>query len=179
MFKKILLGLAVVLVLFLGYVATRPADFKIARSASIAAPPAKVHAVVNNLRKWNDWSPWAKMDPAMKTTYSGPESGVGAATAWAGNSQVGEGKMTITKSTPGQLVQMELVFLKPMAATNTVDFSLKPEGKGTQIEWSMTGRHNFVGKVFSTLMDMDKMVGADFEKGLATLKAMLEAPAKK
>jgi len=178
MFKKILIVLVVALAAFAAYVATRPADFTITRSASMAASPAKVFGVVNDLHQWNDWSPWAKLDPDMKTVYEGPSKGVGAISSWTGNNKVGEGKMTLVKSEPNSLVSFQLEFLKPMKANNTVDFSFKPEGKGTLVTWTMSGKNSFVGKAFCAFMNMDKMVGGDFESGLANLKALVEAKKK-
>ena len=172
--KKILLGFLAVLVVFLIVVACQPPDFAIARSAAMAAAPAAVFAQVNDFHKWEAWSPWAKLDPAMKTTYEGPSSGTGAIYSWAGNDQVGEGRMTIVDSRPGELVRIKLEFLKPFPATNQADFAFKGEGAQTSVTWTMTGRKNFLQKGFCMFMDMDKMVGGDFEKGLAQMKAVVE-----
>jgi uncharacterized protein YndB with AHSA1/START domain len=174
MLKKILLGIVGFIVVVLVVAALQPADFKITRTATIAAPPADVFAQVNELRKWEAWSPWAKLDPAMKVTYDGPPAGTGASYAWAGNSQVGEGRMTITESRSPELVRMKLEFLKPFAAVNDTEFAFKPETNQTVVTWSMSGKNNFVSKVFCLFMNMDKMVGKDFEKGLAQLKAVAE-----
>lgn len=179
MLKKILIGLAVLIVLFAGFVSTRPADFKITRSTVIAASPAKVFAQVNDFHRWAAWSPWDKMDLSMKKTFEGPASGKGTMYSWAGNGKVGEGKMTLTESKAPELIQIQLDFLKPMKDTNQCEFSFKPEGKGTQVTWSMTGKHNFVSKAFCVFMDMDKMVGGDFEKGLEALKTVSEGSSKK
>ncbi len=130
MLKFILIGLAAIIVIFLVVAAFRPDDFRVTRTAIIAAPPAVVFDQINDLHKWNEWSPWAKMDPNARNTYDGPPTGVGASMAWAGE-KVGAGKMTITDSKPGELVQMRLEFIKPFTATNTVDFTLKPEGNQT------------------------------------------------
>ena len=177
MLKSILIGLAVVIVIFVIVVASRPADFRIARSATFAASAPAVFEQVNNLHKFNDWSPWAKIDPNAKATFDGPPAGVGSSFAWAGNSEVGEGRMTIMESKPGELVRMKLEFIKPFAATNTAEFTLKPEGNGTNLTWSMTGQNGFMAKAFSMFVDCDKMVGSQFEKGLASLKAIVEKPA--
>lgn len=179
MLKKILIVAVVALAAFAIYVNSRPADFTVTRSASINASPAKVHGIVNNMRRWNEWSPWAKRDPKMKTTYEGPESGVGAAQGWEGNKEVGSGKMTLTKSVPAQLVAFKLEFFKPFKGENQVEFSFKPEGKGTQVVWTMTGKYNFISKAICLFMDMDRMIGGDFEAGLAGLKGLAEGPAKK
>jgi len=174
MLKKILIVIGLAVVVFLVVAALQPADFKITRSAVIAAPPAAVFEQVNDYHKWQAWSPWAKMDPAMKQTYEGPASGTGASYSWAGNSKVGEGRMTITDSQPAKLVAMRLEFLKPFAATNTADFTFVPEGNGTKVTWAMTGKNNFMAKACGLIMNMDKLVGADFEKGLSNLKEIAE-----
>lgn len=169
MLKKIALALVLILVVLAGYVATRPADFRIVRSRTVAAPPEVVHAYVNDFHKWPEWSPWEKLDPAMKRDFSGAPAGTGAAYHWSGNSDVGEGQMTITDSRPAQSVTIRLEFLKPFAATSTSQFDFTPSGSGTNVTWAMNGHNNFMAKAFSAFMDMDKMVGADFEKGLAGL----------
>jgi hypothetical protein len=169
MLKKIALVLVLILVVLAGYVATRPADFRIVRSRTVVAPPEVVHAYVNDFHKWSEWSPWEKLDPAMKREYSGAPAGTGAAYHWSGNNDVGEGHMTITDSRPAQSVTIRLEFLKPFAATNTTQFDFAPTGSGTNVTWAMNGHNNFMAKAFSAFMDMDKMVGTDFEKGLAGL----------
>ena len=179
MLKKILIGLAVIAVVFLIVVAFQPADYRVTRTATIAAPPAVVFAQVDDLRQWEAWSPWAKMDPAMKVTYAGPAAGAGAISGWAGNSEVGEGRMTITESRPSELIRFHLEFFKPMAGTSASEFTFKPEGNQTVVTWTMTGKNNFIGKAFCLFMNMDKMVGGDFEKGLASLKSIAEAGARK
>ena len=169
MLKKIAIALVLILVVLAGYVATRPADFRIVRSRTVAAAPDVVHAYVNDFHKWPEWSPWEKLDPAMKREYSGAPSGTGAAYHWSGNDEVGEGHMTITDSRPPQSVTIRLEFLKPFAATSTTQFDFAPSGSGTNVTWAMAGHNNFMAKAFSAVMDMDKIVGADFEKGLAAL----------
>ena len=179
MLKKILVGIVAVIAVFLVVVALQPADFRIARTATIAAPPSTVFAQVNDFHQWEAWSPWEKLDPSMKKTFEGPSSGVGSIYSWVGNDQVGEGRMTLMESKPAELIRIKLEFLKPFAATNTAEFAFKPEGTGTSVTWSMEGKKNFVSKAFCLFMNMDKMVGGDFEKGLAQMKAVVEAPAKK
>jgi polyketide cyclase/dehydrase/lipid transport protein len=169
MLKKIALVLLLIVVGLAVFVATRPAEFRIVRSRTVAAPPDVVHAYVNDLHKWPEWSPWEKLDPAMKREYSGAPAGPGAAYHWSGNDDVGEGRMTIMGSRPPQSVTIRLEFLKPFAATNTTQFDFAPSGSGTNVTWAMTGHNNFMAKAFSAFMDMDKMVGTDFEKGLAGL----------
>ena len=178
MIKKILIALALIVIVFLVVVALRPADFRITRSTSIAAPPAAVFAHVNDFHKWEAWSPWAKLDPSMKTTFEGPAEGPGSIYMWSGNSEVGEGRMTLKESHPSDLVRIKLEFLKPIAATNTTEFTFKPEGNQTAVTWNMTGTNNFMSKAFDLVMNMDKMVGKDFEKGLAQLKAKVESAPK-
>jgi len=176
MLKYILIGLAAILVIFLIVVALQPADFRITRSATIAAPASVVFEQVNDFHKWNDWSPWAKLDPNAKNSFEGPPAGVGACFAWAGNNEVGEGRMTITDSKPNELVLMKIEFIKPFTATNTTEFTFKPEGNQTAATWTMSGHNNFIGKAMGLIMNCDKMVGGQFEKGLANLKAIVEKP---
>jgi hypothetical protein len=178
MLKKILLALALLVAVFVIVVALRPADFRVTRSATIAAPAAVIFGQVNDLHKWEAWSPWAKIDPAMKQTYEGTPAGTGAIYSWVGNSEVGEGRMTITESRPEELVRIKLEFLKPFATVNTTEFHFKPEGKQTTVTWSMAGTNNFMAKAFCLFMNMDKMVGGDFEKGLAQMKSVAETASK-
>ena len=179
MLKKILIGLLLLLLVLAVIVALQPSQYRVERSVTVAAPPAVVFPQVNELKKWEAWSPWAKMDPAMKQTYEGPAAGTGASYAWAGNNQVGEGRMTITESRPSELIRFHLEFFKPMAGTNTAEFTFKPEGDQTTVTWSMTGDKNFIAKAMCLFMSMDKMVGGQFEKGLADLKSVAEAANKK
>lgn len=178
MFKKILIGLAVVIVVFVIVVATRPSEFRVARSVTMSAPAAAIFPHVNELKKWEPWSPWMKMDPNAKSTFEGPAAGKGAVMGWAGNNQVGEGRMTITESKPNELVHFHLEFYKPMAGTSEAEFTFKPEGNATVVTWSMTGRNNFIAKAMCMFMNMDKMVGGEFEKGLNSIKAIVEAAPK-
>ncbi len=175
MLKKILIVIGVIVVAFVIIVALQPAEFHVARTATVAAPAEVVFAQVNELKKWEAWSPWVKIDPAMKQTYEGPASGIGAISRWAGNNQVGEGSMTITESRPNELLRFTLEYIKPMAGTSTAEFSFRPEGNQTSITWSMSGRNNFIAKAMCLFMNMDKMVGGQFEKGLAQLKSITEA----
>ncbi len=177
--KKIAIGLLAVIVVLVAVIATRPADFKIERSAAMAAPPEIVFAHVNDFHEWAGWSPWDKMDPSMKRTYSGPASGVGASYHWVGNDKVGEGQMTIVESVPSEKVSIKLEFLKPFAATNPTTFTFALKDGATQVTWAMTGTNNFMMKGMGLFMNMDKMVGDDFERGLAQMKVHAEADAKK
>jgi hypothetical protein len=178
MFKKILIAIAVIVVVFVIIVALQPSDFRVARSATIAAPAPAVFAQVNDFHKWEAWSPWAKLDPAAKNSFEGPPAGIGAIFRWAGNHEVGEGSMTIIESRPSELVRIKLEFLKPFAGTNTAEFNFKPEGNQTAVTWIMEGRNNFIAKAFCLFMSMDKMVGGQFEKGLASMKSVVEAAPK-
>ena len=148
-------------------------------STRIAAPPDVVFGLVNDFHAWDKWSPWAKLDPNMKTTYGGPPSGLGATYAWTGDSKVGEGNMRITESKPPEKVGIRLEFLKPMAGLCQTDFTFKPEAGGTAVSWVMSGTNDFVGKAFSLFMDMDAMIGKDFEKGLGAMRTEAEAEAKR
>jgi len=179
MLRKILIALAVLIIVLVIIVATRPGTYRVTRAATMAAPPAVVYAQIADFHRWDAWSPWAKLDPAMKTTYSGPASGPGAAYAWAGNDKVGEGKMLITGAKPGQEVDIKLDFLKPWEATSATVFALEPAGPGTKVTWSMSGESNFVMKAMSLVTDMDANIGKDFEKGLASMKSVSEAEAKR
>lgn len=178
MLVKILIAVAVVIAALAGYVATQPGEFQVTRSATIAAPAPAVFVQVNELRKWPAWSPWAKKDPQMKQTYEGPPAGTGAATSWVGNKDVGEGRMTIVESRPAELIRFKLEFLEPFAATNSAEFTFQPEGGGTRVTWTMQGQSNFIGKALHLAFDFDKMIGADFEQGLAGIKRIVESGPK-
>jgi hypothetical protein len=178
MLEIILISLAVIVIVFVVIVAVQPSEFLIARSAPISASPGAVFAQVNDFHKWEAWNPWAKIDPAMKQTYDGAPAGTGAIYTWAGNREVGEGRMTIIESRPSDLIRVKLEFMKPFRATNIALFTMKPEGKQTVVTWSMTGKNNFMAKAIHLFMNMDKMIGGQFEKGLAEMKAVAEAPPK-
>ena len=171
----ILLALALVAILLLVVIAGQPDDFKLTRETKIAAPREKIFPHVNDLRAWEAWSPWAKLDPNAKNSFEGPASGVGAAMAWSGNKKVGEGRMTITESQVNELIGFRLDFVRPFKATNTAEFAFRAEGNQTRVTWSMAGQSNFFFKIFGLLMNCEQMAGKDFEKGLASLKAVAEA----
>jgi hypothetical protein len=177
MLKKILFAVAAALAVLVLVIALQPATFHVERSALIAAPPEVVRARVDDFHSWSAWSPWEKLDPNMKRSYEGPPSGVGAKYAWVGNNEVGEGRMTIEKSGPSQ-VAIKLEFLKPFEATNIATFTFTPAAAGTKTTWAMDGKNNFMSKAFHLVMDMDKMIGADFERGLAAMKSAAEASTK-
>ena len=172
---KIILALLVVVVIgILGLALTKPDDFRVQRSTSIKAPPEKVFALINDFHDWPQWSPWEHKDPAMKRSYSGPESGKSAAYAWEGDKNVGHGGMEIVESSPPSKIVLKLDFLKPFEAHNMVDFSLERSGDATNVVWAMYGPSPFMAKVMTVFVSMDKMVGNDFEAGLANLKAAAE-----
>jgi hypothetical protein len=179
MLKIILIAIPVIIVVFPIIVAMQPSSYRVARSLVIAAPPDAVFPHVNELKKWEAWNPWGKIDPAMKETYEGPPSGVGAVYAWVGNNKVGEGRMTITASRPNELVQLKLEFFKPMSGVSIAEFTFKPEGGQTITTWDMNGEKNFMAKAFHLFINMDKMIGGQFEKGLADLKTVAETAARK
>jgi hypothetical protein len=184
MFKKILIAIAVivvvVVVVLVPVIAMQPATFMVSRTTSIAAPPAEVFALVNDFHKWDIWSPWAKLDPAMKSTFEGPTSGTGAINAWVGNDKVGEGRQTILESKPGELVRVKLEFIKPFAQVAEVEIAFSGAGNGTNVIWTMKGDNNFMSKAMCLFLGgMDKMVGPDFEKGLAQLKTAAESATQK
>src|SRR3954471_18468555 len=169
MIKKILIGLTALILLFFIVVSTRPADFRVERSATIAGSPGALFEQVNDHHKFAVWNPFLKLDPNVKNTYSGPDSGVGAVCSWEGNSNIGAGSSTIIESKPGELVRMRMDWKRPMEGTSTVDFTFKPEGDKTVVTWAMYGKNGFMGKLFSVFMDCDKMCGPQFERGLANL----------
>lgn len=172
---KIALGVTASLVAaFLGFVAMQPSEYRIARSARMAAPPAAVFGRVDVLKRWKDWSPWAKRDPAARESYEGPEGGKGAVFRWAGNAEVGEGSLTILESVPASRIRLRLDFVKPFEDTALVDFDFRDVGGATEVVWGMSGRNGFLSKLFCLFVDMDAMVGGDYEKGLAALKALVE-----
>ena len=171
----VLAAIAAIVVLLVIIVALQSADFRITRSATIAAPPADVFAQVNDFHNWNAWSPWAKIDPAMKQTYEGPPAGAGASYSWVGNSKVGEGAMAITESQPNDRISIKLEFRKPFKATNAAEFTFQSADAQTVVTWTMTGKKNFITKAFGLVMSMDKMVGGMFEQGLAQMQAVVEA----
>ncbi len=179
MLPYILIGVAVVIALLVILIAIQPAAFRIERSILVNAPPATVFEQVNDFRAWAAWSPWDKIDPNLQRTYSGPPSGPGTAYAWIGNSKVGQGNMTLTDSTPPERLRLRLEFLKPFKATNTAEFTFKPQVDQTLVNWAMAGRRNFAMKAFGLLMNFDKLVGGDFEKGLVALKAVAESQASR
>ncbi|MBO9522371.1 MAG: SRPBCC family protein [Nocardioidaceae bacterium] len=148
-------------------------EFTVSRRTTIAAPAEKVRPLIEDFHAWQSWSPWEGLDPNLERTYTGPDSGVGAHYAWKGNSKAGQGSMEITGITP-ERIDITLAFLKPWKATNQVHFEVTSEGQSTEVTWTMAGEHRGLGRLFALFMNMDKLVGKDFEKGLAGLKQQAE-----
>lgn len=179
MLIKIFIGLAVIVVVFLVAAALQPSDLRVERSIVVSAPAALAFGQLNDLHKWEAMSPYVRYDPAAKYTFDGPATGVGATVAWAGNSKVGVGRMTIVDSRPNEFIRMKLEFLKPFACTNTAEFTFRAAGSETKVTWAMYGENKFIGKAMGLVMDMDKMIGSDFEVGLTNLKNLVETAARK
>jgi uncharacterized protein YndB with AHSA1/START domain len=169
MLRTILLGVLAVLVVAIAFIASRPSSFVIERSAVVLAQPQRVFPLLNDFHQWSRWSPYEKLDPDMKRTFEGPASGPGASYAWAGNRQAGEGRMKIVEASPGQFVKIDLELQRPFPARSQATFTLFPLEGGTRVIWSMKGQNGFLGKAMSLVVDMDALVGKDFEQGLANL----------
>jgi len=171
-----LLGVAVVLLIagVLVLAATKPDSFRVQRGATIKAPPEKIFALINDFKAWPSWSPWEQKDPAMKRSYGARTSGKGATYAWEGNKDVGQGSMEIAESIPSSKIALKLDFQKPFEAHNRVEFALEPSGGATGVTWAMQGDTPYFAKIIHVFIDMDNMVGKDFESGLAKLKAAAE-----
>lgn len=174
MFKKIALAAVVLVAAVLLFAATRPDSFRVQRSTSIKASPEKVFPLIADFHAWGAWSPWEKLDPAMKRTHSGAPSGKGAAYAWDGNNDVGAGRMEIAEVVPPSRITIKLDFSRPMEGHNTAEFTLVPKGDASEVTWAMFGPSPYLLKLIGLFLDMDKMIGKDFEAGLANLKALAE-----
>jgi hypothetical protein len=174
MLWKMLLAFLMALAIVGGLILIQPGTYSVTRSATIAAPASVLFSQVNDFHNWPGWSPWENIDPAMKRAYEGPASGVGSAYMWSGNDKAGAGKMIIRGSDPNERIGIQLAFTKPYASTSVIAFALKPEGAGTKVTWTMTGDNNFALKAISLFYGMDKVVGPDFERGLAQLKTLAE-----
>lgn len=166
--------LAVAIAGLLGFAASRPDSFRVQRTASIKAPPERIYPLINDLKGWTAWSPYEKKDPAMKRTMSGVTAGKGAVYEWDGNKEVGKGRMEIAEATPPTRVLIKLDFIEPFEGHNMAEFALQPKGDTTDVTWSIAGPAPFVHKLMSVFFDMDKMIGHDFEIGLANLKSLAE-----
>lgn len=178
MLKTILLTVAAILatgiIVVLILAAMKPDIFTLQRSLAINAPPERVFPLINEFKNWTQWSPWEKLDPNLKRDYSGAPAGVGAVYAWEGDKKVGQGRMEIVEAVPSSKVALKLDFIKPFEAHNNVTFALEPAGSATNVTWTMTGPTPFIGKIFHVFVNMDRMVGAEFEKGLASMKTAAE-----
>ncbi len=174
MIKTIVIVVVALIAGVLIFAATKPDTFRVQRSASIKAPPEKVFALINDFKRWDAWSPWEKKDPAMKRTFGATTAGKGATYAWEGNKDVGQGSMEIVESITPNKVALKLDFVKPLEAHNIVVFTLEPKGGATNVTWAMEGPVPYFAKIIHVFLDMDIMVGKDFEAGLASLKAIAE-----
>ena len=174
MFKIIIATMILLVVTLLIYAATKPDTFRVQRTVSINAPPNKVFGLINDFHTWASWSPWEKKDLAMKKTHSGAPQSKGAMLEWDGNKDVGTGGMEVLESVPASKIAIKLDFLKPFEAHNQAEFTLTSNASSTQVTWAMYGPQPFMMKVMDIVMNMDKMVGQDFEAGLANLKAVAE-----
>ncbi|KRE89375.1 polyketide cyclase [Frateuria sp. Soil773] len=170
----VLLLVAVIVLALLGYAAARPDTFRVERTIHIEAAPETVFAQIDDFRRWSAWSPYEKRDPAMKRAFDGPASGLGAVYGWSGNNKVGEGRMEIVRSAPASRIEIRLDFVRPFEAHNTAEFTLAPQAGGTEVRWAMHGPSPYLSKLMGIFIDMDKMIGKDFETGLAGLKAVAE-----
>src|SRR6187549_3378240 len=180
MLKKILVLLAVIVAGFVAFAATRPGLYRVERSTKMQAPASVVFAQLADFKGWAAWSPWEGKDPQMKKTYEGQPGTVGSSYAWQGNAEVGEGKMSIVEVRPPTDLKLRLEFIKPFAAVASTLFIVAPDGEGAvTVNWSMDGSNNLMAKIFGIFMDMDAMIGGDFDKGLASLKKVAEAEAQK
>ncbi|MGC2166495.1 MAG: SRPBCC family protein [Gallionella sp.] len=173
MSKTILIAIAGIIAFALIYASSRPDNFHVERSVNIKAPPEKIFGLINDLHLWNEWTPYNK-DPAMKKTYSGSSSGKGAAYAWEGNKEVGKGEIAITESTPSSRIAFDLHMIEPFEGRNVAMFTLNASGESTKVTWSLDDKQKLMVKVMGIFMNMDKMIGKDFETGLARLKVVAE-----
>ena len=175
MFMKIFGAVAALIALLLVYAAVQPSEYFIARETVVKAPAEAIFPHINNSKKANDWMPWAASDPAIKMSFSGPDEGVGSTSSWDSTGQMGQGQAAVTESVPNQKVVTQLTYKKPMEMSQVAEMTLTPASEGTVVRWSVKGHNNFIGRLMCVFMDMDKMVGGEFEKGLAKLKTTVEA----
>ncbi|MDQ3071196.1 MAG: SRPBCC family protein [Acidobacteriota bacterium] len=175
MIKKGLIVVAVLLLAVLGFAATRPGQMHVERAVIVNAPPERVLPLVSDFHEWGNWSPYEKLDPSMRRAYSGSDRGVGAVYEWDGNGEAGQGRMEVIEVTPAR-VAIKLDFIRPFEGHNVATFTAAPEGSGTRVVWAMDGPVPYVAKLMSLFMDMDAMIGKDFEAGLVNLKSLAEKP---
>jgi hypothetical protein len=176
------MSLGIIVAVLLIIIAAQPSGFRVTRTMKMNVPASVVFAQVNDFHHWQDWSPWAKLDPAAKATYEGPSTGTGAQFVWAGNQDIGEGKMTIVESHPNDLIRIKLEFIKPFPGISTAEFTFKPIGDQTAVSWSMYGKKDFMAKAIGLVMNCNDMLGGQFDKGLTQMKTVAEAasaPTKK
>ena len=171
----VLIGVAAVIGLVLVVAATRPSTMDVRRSTSIQAPPDRIYPLIEDFHNWGSWSPWEKLDPAMKKTFSGATRGRGAIYEWDGNNKVGAGRMEITETTAPSRITVRLDFIRPMRNEGTTLFTIEPSGASSTVAWRMTGPVPFPSKVFGLFVNLDALIGKDFEEGLANLKALAES----
>jgi len=176
--KRIGFAFAIFVSLAVILISIQPPDFRITRSVTVAAPAQSIFAHVNDLHKWDAWSPWSRLDPTAKARFEGPRTGKESTFHWSGNKEIGEGTMTITESEPHRLVRIKIEFVRPFTAVNMAEFTFASEGEHTIVTWSMYGPNNFMAKAMHLLMDMEKMLGSDFERGLERLKAIAETSSR-
>ena len=174
MIKTIGIAVVIVIAAVLSFAATKPDTFSVQRATGIKAAPEKIFALLDNFHNWGIWSPWEKMDPNMKRTFSGPANGKGSVYEWEGNSKVGQGRMEITDALAPSQVTVKLDFIKPFEGHNIAEFVLEPRGDTTNVTWTMRGPSPYIAKLMSVFFSMDSMIGKDFEAGLANLKAAAE-----
>ena len=177
MFRILGLVISAAVIGLLVWVGLQPSAYRVERSAMIDAPPSQVYAQVYDFDKWQAWSPWAKLDPDAKVTFEGPKSGPGAIMKWAGNDKVGRGAMAMTEARPDEAIKIRLDFVEPMEGTSDVGFAFQPEGAGTKVTWTIAGEQGYFERLICTVLglDMEQMIGADYERGLANLKSVAEA----
>lgn len=174
-FKRIFISFLIALAMLVAVIEMQPSTYSVTRSAMISAPPAIVFENIDDFHKWQAWSPWANIDPGMKQAYSGPAAGVGAEYRWSGNERAGEGAMVITESRPNEHVGIELAFTRPYVSSSVISLGIQPQGSGSVVTWNMTGKNNFALKALAFFSSVDRMIGPDFERGLAQLKSVAEA----
>lgn len=172
--RKVLFGLATLLVVLVAIIIVQPSEYRVSRTLTMTAPAHEIFAQLNDFHRWEAWSPWAKLDPKAKLSFEGPIAGKGAIFAWSGNSKVGEGRMTMVESTPDSLVRARTDFVKPFVGSSYSEFTLRPEGAVTAVSWTMFGENDFIGKAMCLVVSMDKMLGGEMEKGLASIKGLVE-----
>jgi hypothetical protein len=176
MLRKVIGTVVIVLVLFLSYIALQNPNYKISRQQIINASPEAIFPWINNSKKTNEWMPWKDSDPNVQMKYSGPDEGVGSVSSWDSSGNMGVGKAEVVESIPNKLVKTQLTYTKPMEMSQLAEISLAPAANGTMVTWSVSGTNNFIGRVFCFFMNMDKMVGGEFEKGLTNLRKIVEKP---